>query len=283
MGRIKTFALFESDAIPNEWKMLTDLARELNDTFRNYGYEFTIRDTHATRYGFFGKCIQLSKTILNYAEDDEEFEAKGGTEGRLGVYEITPGDSECLLRTLLCNIVLGMDSRKVAELFINSDFDFKNSEYLFIRYSPDVKEYDPSQLDNCVFLVPQDMPIGQIKREFTKAINANLEGIKSFLCVTFPHGEYYKEHNSREDIDIAKSLIDSFVASPMMGPQLKMGIHNVLGKLPDARLNDTCVEMASLIYDGFEIPKYLKTRGWTDEEINEMELLRRMKKRAKYT
>jgi hypothetical protein len=44
---------------------------------------------------------------------------------------------------------------------------------------------------------------------------------------------------------------------------------------------DTDIE--KLVYGGFSMEGYLKKRGWSEEDFGDIELLRRMKKRSKYT
>jgi hypothetical protein len=263
MKRIKTFKLFEAED-DNPFEAIIDT---INNKFEPIGIDMHLQSRmQGIAAGIYSHCGPLIWGEI-YNEDGIAIEKV-----------------KCELREIILSILFGIDpseSHKYELRFRDKDY---NHLFSSIVFPPSTKQ----QGDTTEEIKSYDPTLNGV----TDYVTGIFDRIKTVEC-----GDHYShdpEYDLVNPLRNSRNFIDSFGLVASLAKYLVKGdgerggaieaFTGSLNSLNDPELKNLLVTMdKKLIYGAFNMEGYLRGRGWEEEDFSDLELLRRMKGRRKYT
>jgi hypothetical protein len=202
-----------------------------------------------------------------------------------------------LYKTMLSILAFGVDPSEVTAILPHSDYPpntWRNSFHVEYKYTGNTISISGASIK-----IPYRENEEAIKNWISNFIHRRIQSITWIDCHLnhSPRNSIQiKDSNGGADenkMDVARYVMeyigstenDSDSTGKALGTKYESLLSDFLDKMSDPELKkffvDTDIE--KLVYGGFSMEGYLKKRGWSEEDFGDIELLRRMKKRSKYT
>ena len=266
MKRIKTFALFESED-DNPFESIIDT---INNKFEPIGIDMHLQSRMQGLHYMQGIAPGIYSFCgpLMYGEI-------------YNIYGIAIEKVKCELREIILAILFGIDPSESHKYELR--FHDKDHNHLFgsIVFPPITKQQgDPTY----------DLTLNGV----TDYVTGMFDRIKKVECGDHHSQNPDSEHDLVNPLHNSRNFIDSFGLVASLAKYLVKGAGERRGAIEafagsfnsmnDPELKDLLVNMdKKFIYGAFNMEEYLRGRGWSEEDFGDIELLRRMKGRRKYT
>jgi hypothetical protein len=276
MKRIKTFKLFEAtDWQSIDWDAKSDemkkLAAELNIMYEDFGYEFFIQERNPGIAEAAG--IIMQENILFYGQKSR-WPISGPAERSAPI-------KECLLRGMLDQFIfngrLERDHEALKIQYKNQEFHFASNGYplsiRFVRDAEDGKIKFIQHMRSVIQLgIPLTMSLEEFKNEFSIYLDSNITKMEKIST-----SENYITWNQVSDPDDIK-LAEKIVQTVINFQTNRNALNVFLDGITNEKLGEVSIRMSDSLYERMQITQYLKSRGFSEHKIKEIQQARTDKK-----
>ena len=200
-----------------------------------------------------------------------------------------------LYKTMLSILAFGVDPSEVTNILPHYNYPpnvWQSSFYVEYKYTGNTISISGASIK-----IPYRETEEAIKNWISDFIHRRIQSITWIDCHRYPMNSIQiSDSNGSADedkIDVARHIMeyigstenDLTTTGKDLGTKYESLLCDFLDKMADPELKKffVDVDIEKLVFDAFNMEDYLKKRGWSEEDFGDIELLRRMKKRSKYT